>query len=573
MIKIGEEKEISIKEAIKKENERIKDDPNIIAVGYGLKIIKGKLTYEVCLQYSVRKKLKKKEDIEKAGSQLIPKEIYGIKTDVIQERIDEPFDDGPPTGSRGSRKENPLVGGTSTTVLSDWHSFPTGYGTLGGICFDANSGSELALSNAHVWGMETGKDVIQPWMPTGEYLEAIVKLLTCGPAVSYILDTTIPSPLTLGLAAAAAGAWVAAAASDAEDPSRWGQRVGSVPPQNARTEIEKISLKAGLPNRPFAGRPYSSKVTWDYTRETTHGTFNKNITAERKNENVIVSKRVWTERNTYHSGERVRICAEVITNYVNNPKDYFVVAQCFPKSNPERIIHRVLVPGECKYPQSKKDKVCFYGFSPRYKPGETINFPFSYGDFHFEGANPARFYGPWPPHDPQAVTVLRIPQDGLEISFPACSKVEIQIFHTNRPVNVEAYNDDNELITSCTSTDEQNILQGLEMIGTEITHIKLSGGGGEGNIVGMCIYKKYEEPPTQEGKYRFIYTGMFDLELREPQDKWCIMLFVQKINNVPVGVDPTVAAGVIGGIMVSDNIVSIGACGVVMLLDHVFDVI
>lgn len=460
-----------------------------------------------------------------------------------------------------------------TTVLSDWYSFPTGYGTLGGICFDSDSGAEMVISNAHVLGMESGKDVIQPWMPTDEYLEAVIKLLTCGPTVSSTLDTTLPSPLTLGLAAAAAGAWAAASASDAEDPSRWGQRVGGVPPRDVRTEFERIHIKADLPNRPFAGRPYSSNITWDYTRETTGGTFNKSITTERKNENVLVSKRVWTERSTYHSGERVRICAEVITNYVNSPEDYFVVAQCFPKSNPERIIHRILVPGEFKYSKQIKEKNCFFGFSPRYKSGDTINFPFDYGDFHFEGTDPARFYGPWPTHDPQAVTVLRIPQDGLEIAFPASSQVQVQIYHTFLPVNTEAYNEANQLVASNTSTNEQNVSQVLDLIGTEITHVKVSGGGGEGNIVGMCIYQKSEETQMQEGEYRFIYTGQFDLELREPQNKWGIALFVQTVNNVPVSVDPAVAAGTIGGVTVSNNIEDSGACGVVMLLDHIFDVI
>jgi len=129
------------------------------------------------------------------------------------------------------------------------------------------------------------------------------------------------------------------------------------------------------------------------------------------------------------------------------------------------------------------------------------------------------------------------------------------------------------LVASSTSTDEQNILQLLDLIGTEITHVKVFGGGGEGNIVGMCIFLKSEETPMQEGKYRFIYTGQFDLELREPQDTWGMSLFVQTVNNVPVGVDPVVAAGTIGGITVSNNIKNFGPCGVVMLLDHVFDVI
>ncbi len=222
---------------------------------------------------------------------------------------------------------------------------------------------------------------------------------------------------------------------------------------------------------------------------------------------MLAGKRVWTEQDTYHSGERVRICAEVATNYVNNPEDYFVVAQCFPKSNPERIIQRVLVPGVCKYTKQTKDKNCFYGFSPRYKPEDTINFPIDYGDFHFEGTDPARFYGPWPSQDPQAVTALRIPQEGLEISFTASPQVQLQIFHTFLPVSAEAYNEANQLVASSTSTDEQNVLQLLDLIGTEITHVKVFGGGGEGNIVGMCIFLKSEETPMQEGKYRFIYTG------------------------------------------------------------------
>jgi len=188
------------------ERRRLEGDPNVLTVGYGLRLRGGKAQYEVCVQYHVTKKLRSAEEIRSAGSQPIPKEVGGYPTDVIETHTARPHrNDGAPTGSRGSRIENPLIGGVSTTVLSDWHSFPTGFGTLGGICFDRSNGDAMAISNAHVWGSETGKDCIQPWMPTGEYLTAAVKLLTCGPA-AFILDMTAPSPLTVGLSAAAAAA-------------------------------------------------------------------------------------------------------------------------------------------------------------------------------------------------------------------------------------------------------------------------------------------------------------------------------------------------------------------------------
>ena len=46
-----------------------------------------------------------------------------------------------------------------------------------------------------------------------------------------------------------------------------------------------------------------------------------------------------------------------------------------------------------------------------------------------------------------------------------------------------------------------------------------------------------------------------------------------KLFNVPTGTEPTIAARTIGGINASDNIADLVFCGVVMLLDHVFDVI
>ena len=557
-----------IDQVVREERERLRDDPNVVGCGYGVKRRQDKAVPGLAIVYVVRVKCKNAEQIKQLNSTALPDVVEGFPTDVIEQRPAGPTDMGMPTGQRGTRIEDPLVGGTTTTVLSDWHSFPTGYGTLGGLCYDAASGREMALSNAHVWGKDLGNDVIQPWMPTGEYLEATIKLLTCGPVVSYILDTTITSPLTVALAAASAGAWLAWAAWDAEDPSRWGQRVAPVPP-GARTEAERIVIKAELPNRPFAGRAYSAKTSWDYTRETSQGTFNQATTAERTNEHVLTGKRVWTERDAYHGGERVRVCAELATERADHPDDYFVVAHCFPRSDPERVLTRVLVPGRCDHAKPREEEIGFHGFPPPAQPNTAARFPFDVDAFHFDSAKPSVFHGPWPPGDPHAVTVLRIPGSPLTVVFPSCSQVRLEVFHTNRPVQAEAYNSTGQLVASTQSTDEQNVLQVLTLTGADVTRVVLSGGGGEGALVGVWIRRAM----NGQGGKRFVYTGHLDLDLREPADRWGVALFVQTVNNVPPGTDPAKAAQVIGGITASNNIADLAGCVVVMLLDHVFDVI
>jgi hypothetical protein len=559
----------------RRENERLADDPNVVAVGYGLKIRKGQPTFEVALQYYVRQKLATDEEIRRAGSEPIPPQVTGLPTDVIQLEpvvaLQCPADKGMPAGSRGSSQENPLVGGTSTTVLSSWHSFPTGYGTLGGICFDTASGAAMALSNAHVWGSTTGRDIIQPWLPTGEYLEAVVKLLTCGPVISYIVDTTLPSPLTLGLAAGAAAAFTAAVASDAEDPSRWGQRVGPVPPAGAATESELVHLEASIPELPFAGRAYKTRTTWDYTRQTTAGVFNQSTADDRSNPHVLLGKRVWTDREAYRGGQRVHICAEVTTDQVDRPEDYFVVANCFPRTNPERVVRRVLTPGRCPPPPPRE--TCFRGFPPPAVPREPAHFPMTVDVFHLDSERSGLFVGPWPPNDPNGLTVLRLPaQAPVRVFVPPSTVVRVEVFHTNRPVRAEAYNAAGLRVSARSTTTQQNQLQVLELQGDEIIEVVITGGGGEGYLVGVCVVQGPVRPGREKVR-RFTYTGHLDLDLREITDQWAVSLSVQTVDNTPVGGDPIAAAQQLGGITASASVAQVAGCVVVMLLDHVFNVI
>lgn len=571
--------------AAQRANEERLEDPNVLCVGYGLKFREGRPTWEVALQYYVHAKLPDEEAITRAGSTPVPGETEGFATDVIEVQVAHPDqcppDRGAPTGGRGGRQENPLVGGTSSTVLSGFHSFPTGYGTLGGICFNAPGGvtgprgAAMAMSNAHVWGTTVGADVIQPWLPIDEYAEAVVKLLVCGPGASFILDTTVPSPLTALLAAGAAGAFGAAIASDAEDPSRWGQRVGAVPSPGVGTRSETVRIRTDVPERPFAGRRYTAPTEWAYARDTTAGTTTEQVTADRENEHVLFGKRVWTERLQYRGGERVGVCAEIATTRAERADDYFVVAHCFPVRDPDRTTPRVLRPGRCRPPVDQRP-ICFRGFSPPAQPGQSATFPVREGPFALDGPRPGRYVGPWPPGGPETLTILQLPPSPVRMVCPPCSLLEIELFHANQPVEVRAFNSAGDVVDHAATGAQQNQPVQVPLRAPEIVSAEISGGGGEGFLVGACahpVLHRDDEYDKEHGIRRFTYTGALDLDPAERADDWGIVLSVQTVDNSPVGADPLDAARNLGGITASANMADPVACAVVMLLDHGFNVI
>jgi len=114
----------------------------------------------------------------------------------------------------------------------------------------------------------------------------------------------------------------------------------------------------------------------------------------------------------------------------------------------------------------------------------------------------------------------------------------------------------------------------MKLTGSKIVKVVLKGGDGQGNLIRIkrqpiSVLKDKENKSI----HSLVYTSFLDLDLREIKDKWGIVLFVQNVNNVPIGTDPIVAARTIGGITVSSNIEDIGNCTLVMALDHIFDVI
>ena len=566
--------ERSLEEAAVLENEAWLQDANVAAVGFGLKIRGGLPQPEAALHYYVYRKLGKEGEIARAGSQMIPEDRHGYQTDVIELELARAHQDhAPPTGARGGRKENPLVGGTSTTALSSLHSFPTGFGTLGGICFDAMDGSAMAMSNAHVWGSTTGLDVIQPWMPVDEYLEAAAKLLLCGPA-AFIVDTTVPSPLTAGLAAAAAAAFAAAAASDAEDPHRWGQRVTGAPGGGATTSAEVVNLAANVPETPFAGIAYTVETDWRYERQTSGGTLNDRIAEERPNEHLLVGKRVWTDRTEYGAGDRIDVCAEIT---VPDPKrhagDFFVVATLHSLPDATQAMRRVLVPGQCGVAQRRTKDVCFRGFGPPAKPGGSAAFPLTEGAYTLYSSASSRFV---PPAGGSTLPILDLSsRDSVLVSFTPATRVRVRVIQGAGPrVTVAARNSAGVVVATASSTGANPNGETLTLEADEIVAVRIFTKGERNALVGVCSSRgKPTHQPDGKKFPRFTYTGSVDLDLRAQRGEWGVMLSVQSVNTYPPDADPSESAPHLGGITTSANMANLGGCVIIELLDHVFNVI
>jgi hypothetical protein len=561
------------------EGRRLAADPNIVSVGFGLKFVGGKPTMEVALHYYVRDKLASADAIKQLGSEPVPQDVEGYKTDVLPWTIGRPSacpDSHRPTAERGSRREDPLVGGTSTAILGGFSNILFHYGTLGGICFDAGSGASMAISNAHVWGSDLGTEAIQPFPPVSDYVGGAIEWLACGGPLSHLFTWTAPSPLTDILTGAAAACWVAAAASDAEDPNRWGQRTGAVPAPGTKTTRERIHLAAELPRLPFPGRHWSGKATWDYTRETTAGASNTaTITEARPNEHVLVGKRVFTDRDVYSGGDTVRICAQIWTSASERDPERFVVAHSFPIKEPGRTTQRVLQPGfVCARLDRALDEgrkvICVHGFPHQVAGVVAVNFPLIAAPFVLIGEDSSVLLDPGP-GNPSGVTALRLPRRVLALACPPSTHVELAIFHRGAPVRVRAIGANDATVDQAVTPPAPDVVHRLRLTGPEIIRVELDGREGGGWLAEICVDKRMIDVEKWKGVSTY-YSGTFPLPLNEPDGKWAVVVVTESLDNTPTNGDPIAAAGKLGGIVDSANVSETGECACEILFDHTFDV-
>jgi hypothetical protein len=546
--------------------EQWKDDPNVVGVGFGLKERAGQPVPGPSLCFTVRRKLATPEEIQAAGSRPIPSQIEGVQTDL---NVVHGAPAAMPTGSRGTHIEEPLKGGVSTSVLGSFLSFPTGYGTLGSVCF-RDDGKLMALSNAHVWGSDLGSDIVQPFLPTGEFLEAGVKLLTCGPVISFLAEGKLPRGLTAVLTGAAAAVWAAAVASDVKDPQRRGQEATLPAEPGERTSTESVRFDAEPKGLPLPGTPYHAAVLWEYSRQTNRAAYPFAVSETRVNEHVLVYNHIWTNRPNYPAGAVVDILAMLEASGVDRPDAFHVVAHLASSKQPERRISRVLQPATC----GRVPFLCV-NFADQ-KPDLPSQFPFQRQGVTFRASRPGTFRDWWPVGAPDGQIELQFPEDGLEIDVLPSSRAEAHVVQFNpKPIVLEAFDQNGVRVDEATTSGDKRVENVLIVRGPAIRHLVLRGGQNQGLLLLVCLtlLKSVTAQPTSERDRIFCYRGQYTLDPTEPPSSWSALLSAQTVNIVAPGMPPALAAATIGGLEGAALAVESAGCLIVLALDKLFDVI
>lgn len=566
-------------------------DPNVQTVGWGLAQRGGQPVDGISIIFYVRQKLPSERSIVAVGSQPIPSEIEGFKTDVqaIKAR--------PNVGDRDEIKYDPLRGGVYSSNAEGHILWFNGAGTLGVLARDNSDGAPVALSNWHVWGDggEEGDRIIQPAHPTtGDHFEAIGKVIACGPLLTSLIEWSAPSPLTVGLYGGAAAAAIAAAASDNRDPTRRGQDNTPTNPGEL-TLRETVGMAIEYPNLPLPGIPFKTQVKWAYARETTDRLLTYEVAETNTNIQILLGKLVVTDKAQYKPGELVTLTA-AIWDYQPRPCDgYHVVAHLIPHARPTTALRVVLHPTACPriFPQQPPDRdtVCI-AFAD-HKVGEyTYKGKFDWLGYADTGQQPVRIVDWFEPEK-----ALQISQQPLLLTHIPASKVTAKVAQfTNTPITMIAYNAAGQILDQKSAPAQQSVIHELVLNGEGIVQVVVRGGGGEGLLISYCIDPiqaesfttgvsesvaasvRTELPELNTGSGRLraqrcCFTGSINLPPDEEIGKWDVYLTVQNVNPVPEGTPPEQAATTIGGhVLSSHTSAHVLGCTVIMLLDHVFDV-
>lgn len=201
-----------IAEVREKIEEEILKYPNVVGVATGYKIKAGKVTPELCIQVLVEEKIE-----EKLLAKVVPKDVEGIKTDVIATgRIEALSLNG---------KYRPAFPGGSIG------HFAITAGTFGCLVQDKKEHDILILSNNHVLAncnnASVGDSILQPGSyDEGTYpMDEIAKLEKFVPLTSgyNLVDAAVAKPLEQRLVIASIP-WIGIPRGTAQASLGWGVR-------------------------------------------------------------------------------------------------------------------------------------------------------------------------------------------------------------------------------------------------------------------------------------------------------------------------------------------------------------
>ena len=77
----------------------------------------------------------------------------------------------------------------------------------------------------------------------------------------------------------------------------------------------------------------------------------------------------------------------------------------------------------------------------------------------------------------------------------------------------------------------------IEIEGPEITRITIDGGGGDGQLRGICVDKRKLDPSRWKASSQY-YGGRLELAAQEFPGKWAVVVVAQSMDNTPTGAIP-----------------------------------
>ncbi|NMD57354.1 MULTISPECIES: DNA/RNA non-specific endonuclease [Tsukamurella] len=140
-------------------------DPNVTSVGIGYKVVDGKPTDTVAVQFTVRRKVAP-EALESLGTSLLPESVevdgVAVPTDVLERSYEASYRivaEPEAAPAEAKARLDPIRPGISVGNVK------VSAGTIGAIVYDRTDGTPLVLSNWHVLNGPDGKigdTVVQP---------------------------------------------------------------------------------------------------------------------------------------------------------------------------------------------------------------------------------------------------------------------------------------------------------------------------------------------------------------------------------------------------------------------------
>lgn len=535
------------------EGRRLADDPNICAVGYGVKLRGGTPAGPGSLVFLVREKLPAASEIAARGTWPIPPMVADFPTDVVEvgHLAVAAADRAIPAGKRGTRVAAPLVGGVSTMGLGAQVPGPGGYGTMGGICFDTLTNAPLMLSNAHVWGQTVPTEVVQPVIGSSLFGAATAPAITGTPSTMVLTRT--PPALAGPIAFANSVAQTYLITGSDTDPFVFGQAATTVA-AGTRTDSEQVTIAAATAGFAPAGRHLSSAPSWSYQRLTSSAIKQASSTATRTPTKLLAARRLFTNAATYTTSQTVNLYAEVIPATGGVPataSSHFPLVLMYPLPAGNKFFPRMLRPTTRQAPATVTTQ--FTGFPAPARLG-VASLPWTVAAaFTVDSVNNATFQTANAGTLPAGTFALSLPAGTVRLFVPPSTQVIIDIDLRTitgalTAQGVSSAGDD--VGTTTIPAPGANNRTLVNIASSELVEIRLSFAGT------AILYGVTAKRTSPEATAPLSYSGSISASTLGA-GHWGASLFVQAVDS---------------GITESANVVETAIGAATLLSDCIFDV-